>query len=238
MIIYAKLLVVSFSFIIISLLAVIPLLSTMYIEVQAKVATNYVSATITANPSASLTQQSPSSTGMNNNNSNNSTSQYVLRRGIISSEPGQPEQLKVQRTIILQHRQDGKDYTGTLTFTASKPVEVLFGHRLNIDNKTLSNIDMKKFGDLFLVNPMHPNAGYVLSAPSVIKPDYRGSAPPYYSASIPFVASSVVLRTLGGIPFIAIYEVSAHVGQPQLISNVTTAQNSNSSNNNNTKQTI
>src|SRR4029079_15805407 len=81
----------------------------------------------------------------NNNDTNNSTSQYVLRRGIISSEPGQPQQLKVQRTIILQHRQDGKDYTGTLTFTASNPVEVLFGHRLNIDNKTLSNIDRISF---------------------------------------------------------------------------------------------
>jgi hypothetical protein len=205
---------------IVLLLAVMPLLPTMYIEVQAKVATDNIRATST-NPSTSLILQS--SVGMNSN-----TSDYILHRGIISSERGQPEQLKVQRTVILQHRQDGKDYTGTLTFTASKPVEVLFGHRLYIDNKTLSNIDTKKFGDLFLVNPIHPNAGYVLSAPTIIKPDYKGSLPPYYSASIPFVASSVVLRTLGGIPFIAVYEVSAQVGQPQLINNITTALNSNS----------
>lgn len=204
---YAKSLAVYFSsIVIISLLIVMPLVATMHLDVQAQVTSN--------------------------NDTNNSTSQYVLHRGIISSEPGQPEQLKVQRTIILQHRQDGKDYTGTLTFTASKPVEVLFGHRLNIDNKTLSNIDLKKYGDLFLVNPIHPNAGYVLSGPSVIKPDYRSSAPPYYSASLPFVASSVVLRTLGGIPFIAIYEVSAHIGQPQIINNITTAQNSNNTNDN------
>jgi hypothetical protein len=188
--------------------------------VQAKVATDNIRA-ISTNPSTSLILQS--SVGMNSN-----TSDYILHQGIISSERGQPEQLKVQRTVILQHRQDGKDYTGTLTFTASKPVEVLFGHRLYIDNKTLSNIDTKKFGDLFLVNPIHPNAGYVLSAPTIIKPDYKGSLPPYYSASIPFVASSVVLRTLGGIPFIAVYEVSAQVGQPQLINNITTALNSNS----------
>jgi hypothetical protein len=231
MIICTKSSVISLSFIIISFLAVIPLLTTMYIEVQAKVATNNVSMTTGTNPSTSLIQQSQSSIGLNNS-SNNSAGEYILRRGIISSEPGQPEELKVQRTVILQHRQDGKDYTGTLTFTASKPVEVLFGHRLNnIDNKTLSNIDMKKFGDLFLVNPIHPNAGYVLSAPTVIKPDYKGSSPPYFSASIPFVASSVVLRTLGGIPFISVYEVSAHVGQPQLITNITTAQNSNITNN-------
>ena len=216
----------------ISLVAVIPLLTkTTYTEIEAKVATNNVSMAVSTDLSMSSIQQSQSSVGINNNKINNgSTGEYTLRRGIISSEPGQPEQLKVQRTIILQHRQDGKDYTGTLTFTASKPVEVLFGHRLNIDNKTLSNIDMKKFGSLFLVNPIHPNAGYVLSAPTVIKPDYRGSTPPYFSASLPFVASSVVLRTLGGMPFIAIYEVSAHIGEPQILNNVTTAQNSNGSN--------
>ncbi|HEY6885442.1 MAG TPA: hypothetical protein VI278_15520, partial [Nitrososphaeraceae archaeon] len=139
----------------------------MHLEVQAKVATNSVSATTKTDPSTSLIQRS---TMNNNNDTNNFKGEYILHRGIISSEPGQPEQLKVQRTIILQHRHDGKDYTGTLTFTASKPVEVLFGHRLNIDNNTLSNIDMKKLGSLFLVNPIHRNAGYVLSAPSVIKP--------------------------------------------------------------------
>jgi hypothetical protein len=226
--------VISFKFIImISLVAVIPLLTkTTYTEIEAKVATNNVSMAVSTDPSMSSIQRSQSSVGINNNNNinNGSTGEYTLRRGIISSEPGQPEQLKVQRTIILEHRLDGKDYTGTLTFTASKPVEVLFGHRLNIDNKTLSNIDMKKFGSLFLVNPIHPNAGYVLSAPTVIKPDYRGSTPPYFSASLPFVASSVVLRTLGAMPFIAIYEVSARIGQPQIINNVTTAQNSNGSN--------
>jgi hypothetical protein len=63
---------------------------------------------------------------------------------------------------------------------------------------------MKKFGDLFLVNPIHPNARYVLSAPTVIKPDYKGSSPPYYSASTPSVARSVVLRALGGVTFIAV----------------------------------
>jgi hypothetical protein len=162
--------------------------------------------------------------------SSNNTSENILRRGIISSEPGQPEQLKIQRTIILQHRADGKDYTGIVTFTASKPVEVILGHRLNIDNKTLSNIDTKRFGNLFLVNPIHPNAGYVLSAPTIITPNYSRSLPPYYSASIPFVASSVVLRTLGGVPFIAVYEVNAHLGQPQVINNLTTAEISSTAN--------
>ena len=40
----------------------------------------------------------------NSNHNNNNTNANILLRGIFSSEPGQPEQLKVQRTIILPHR--------------------------------------------------------------------------------------------------------------------------------------
>ncbi|HET7242172.1 MAG TPA: hypothetical protein VFI64_02410, partial [Nitrososphaeraceae archaeon] len=57
----------------------------------------------------------------------------ILHRGIITSEHGQPENLDVQRTVILPNRNDGKDYSGILSFTASKPVEVLLGHRMPID---------------------------------------------------------------------------------------------------------
>lgn len=235
-----KLLVITVSVILtllVSTTATSPLLPTttttsssttiMHAMAQTKTTSNSINGTPN-NPSPTpLIQQRQSSAAkssvpIENNN--------LLLRGIISSEPGQPEQLKVQRTIILPHRQDGKDYTGLLTFTATKPVEVLFGHRLFIDNKTLSSLDAKKFGNLFLVTPIHPNVGYVLSAPTVIKPDYNGSAPPYYAASLPFVASSVVLRTLGGIPFITVYEVNAHIGQPQEINNVTTAVSSNTIN--------
>jgi len=205
-------------------LSMMPLLPNMHLNAQAKVETPGSSTTAPLKSSVALIQQSATGNYPNDDNNNTNSKENILHRGIVSSEPGQPEQLKVQRTIILQHRQDGRDYTGILTFSASKPVEVLFGHRLNIDKK-LTDIDKKKFGDLFLVNPIHPNTGYILSAPTVIKPDYKGSAPPYFSASIPFVASSVVLRTLGGVPFIAAYEVSAHIGQPKLINNLTSAEN-------------
>ena len=233
MLINEKSLVIVFISLSLALLLLLQFLQTMYPEGQVRAEPNNITNSST-NSSAQLIQQSEIDKDQYYSvNNNTSAKQYILHRGIISSEPGQPKELKVQRTIILQHRQDGRDYTGILTFTASKPVEVVFGHRINIDNttdKTLSNIDKSKFGDLFLVNPIHPNAGYVLSAPTVIKPEYNGSSPPYYSASIPFVASSVVLRTLGGVPFITVYEVIAHIGQPEQINNLSTAKNSNSSN--------
>jgi hypothetical protein len=199
---------------IVAILATTSVLSVSTTKAQTRIASSVDS-------SKPLLQQSDiGNSSLNNSNTNGN----ILLRGIISSEPGQPEQLKVQRTIILPHRQDGNDYTGILTYTASRPVEVLLGHRLGVDNKTLLSIDTKKFGNLFLVNPVHPNAGYVLSAPTVIRPDYADFSAPYYSASIPFVASSVVLRTLGGVSFVAVYEVDAHLGHPLVINNLATAE--------------
>jgi hypothetical protein len=50
----------------------------------------------------------------------------------------------------------------------------------------------------------------ILSTPSVIVPDYS-TAPPYFSASVPFLGDSVWLRTINGEPVIAVYEVFAKI---------------------------
>jgi hypothetical protein len=60
------------------------------------------------------------------------------------------------------------------------------------------------------------------TAPSRIIPDYSGSASPYFSASIPFVAEAVVLRT-NGVPFIAAYEVYADIIHPKIIEHLENA---------------
>ena len=73
-----------------------------------------------------------------------------MHRGIIASE--EPTHLslstgeKPHAAGILPLRKDGATYTGVLTFTATKPVEIGFGHRLHIDNSTLSQIDTDKLG--------------------------------------------------------------------------------------------
>jgi hypothetical protein len=80
---------------------------------------------------------------------------------------------------------------------------------------------MQKRGKLF-VRHLTAFPGNI-SAPSRIIPDYRGSTSPYFSASLPFVASSVVLRTNNGEPFIAAYEVAADVVQPKIIKHLENA---------------
>ena len=113
----------------------------------------------------------------------------------------------------MPHRPDEAAYTGILTFTATEPVEVGIGHRLHIDNSTLSQIDENRFGDLFSrhhVKTQEHVTPAIISAPTVIVPNY-GSSPPYFSGSIPFIGDSVWVRTPHGEPFIVVYEVVAEI---------------------------
>jgi hypothetical protein len=142
---------------------------------------------------------------------------------------------------ILPHRPDEAAYAGTLTFTATKPVEVGFSHRLHLDNSTLLQLGEDTLNDLLvgrhIKSPTHATPG-IVSVPSIIVPDY-GSSPLYFSASILFVASSVWLRTPNGEPFIAVYEAVAQVIQPKAFvadvdsftgNNVTTSTNATATN--------
>jgi len=154
-----------------------------------------------------------------------SNEKTVVHQGIIASGPNpqikpEPNEGR-QSVVILPYRSDGSIYRGVLTYTATKPVEVTLSHRIPIDNTTLSQLDVQKHGKLF-VRHLTAFPGNI-SAPSRIIPDYRGaSTSPYFSASIPFVASSVVLRT-NGEPFIVAYEISADIVQPQIIKHLENA---------------
>jgi hypothetical protein len=155
----------------------------------------------------------------------NSTETSIVHQGIIASD--KPTQIKtspnetIQVVTILPFRSNGSIYKGDLTFTATKPVEVTFGHIIPVDNTTLSQLDTQKYGTLF-VRHLDGNVEGNISSPSKIIPNYSGSSSPYFSASIPFVASQVVLRSNVG-PFIAAYEVSADIVQPKIIKHLENA---------------
>src|SRR5919197_574398 len=177
--------------------------------------TNFVSNNIIHNHQAFATH-------MDTATSNEKT---IVHQGIIASSPNpqikpRPDET-TQAVVILPYRADGSIYKGVLTFTATKPVEVTFSHRIPIDNTTLSQLDIQKRGKVF-VRHLTAFPGNI-TAPSRIIPDYRGSSSPYFSASLPFVASSVILRTNNGEPFIAAYEVSADIVQPKIIKHVENA---------------
>ena len=166
-----------------------------------------------------------------------SNEKTVVHQGIIASGPNpqikpEPNEGR-QSVVILPYRSDGSIYRGVLTYTATKPVEVTLSHRIPIDNTTLSQLNVQKYGKLF-VRHLTAFPGNI-SAPSRIIPDYRGgSTSPYFAASIPFVASSVVLRT-NGEPFIATYEVSADIVQPKIIKHLENATLTSATTNNGNK---
>lgn len=196
----------------------------------------------------------------NNNNNNINTSsdttspkdivnmatsgQKVVLRGIESSKLFNNATIntgeKPQGVSILTNLPDGTIYSGTISFTATKPVEVGISYRLPVDNSTYSNIDTKTLGDLYLAYIHAGGNGEagtpgVLSTASVIVPDY-GTHPPYFSASIPFVGDTLWLRTLNGEPFVVAYAVSADVVKPLNVVNLDSAINANKGNVTNSSQ--
>jgi hypothetical protein len=165
-----------------------------------------------------------------------SNEKTIVHQGIIASSPSpqvkaMPNE-QLQTVVILPFRIDGSTYKGVLTFTATKPVEVTLSHRIPIDNATLSQLNVQQHGKLF-VRHLTAFPGNI-TAPSRIIPDYRGgSTSPYFSASLPFVASSVALRT-NGEPFIVAYEVSADIVQPKIIKHLENATLTNGTTNTST----
>ena len=125
-----------------------------------------------------------------------SNEKTVVHQAIIASSPS-PQIVRanehLQTVVVLPYRSDGSIYKGILSFTASKPVEVTFNHRIPLDNATLSQLDMEKFGNMF-IRHLTAFPGNI-SAIGRIIPDYSGSTSPYFSASMPFISSSVVLGT-------------------------------------------
>jgi hypothetical protein len=108
-------------------------------------------------------------------------------------------------------------YTGILTYTSSKPVQIVVLHKYSIEQ---SKIDINKFGS-GLVTPINNNT-YDLT---VIQPPYNSSVPTY-SDSIPFTGDGIVLHSFGD-PFVATYRVSVDVDEANTMNNIETSNNHN-----------
>jgi hypothetical protein len=171
------------------------------------------------------------STAQNNTNqSNHSISSHptdkpdntFYRQGLVSSTKSGPNET-AQVALILPHRPDGMIYSGVLTYSASSPVEIGLLSRISVDNATLSQI-INQFGNsspnwIDSASSIHNLTQAVPQIIAGIQPDY-GSSTPYYSASIPFVASGVGLWSPVDKPFLVSYQLSAKLIQPEIVNNV------------------
>ena len=114
-----------------------------------------------------------------------------------------------QLALILPPREDGAIYQGTLTYTASKPTEIVI---------------LQNFANQTAVDPFY---GGVATAPlgegtvaiSLLTPQYGDS--PIASASVPFAGNALALHTIDGEPFAATYTVSGYSAEAQTYNAIT-----------------
>jgi hypothetical protein len=123
-----------------------------------------------------------------------------------------------QAAVILPPRNDSALYAGTLTFTASKPVQVAVINKYDIDNAS-SPQSAERFGNLMTAQAPWNTSATV--TPLMMNMDYLGS--PTMSKMIPIVGNLVALHTMDGEPFIANYAVVADVLQPKIVNNLASA---------------
>ena len=130
----------------------------------------------------------------------------VFKQGTLTSSTDPlPGHSHHQLAMILPPRNDGTVYSGVLTFTATKKVEVVVLHAMT-NNTAIPS----KFGSP--LEALVPPDNKTRVAITLITPDYGIS--PIASASIPFTGNALALHTLSGEPFAATYSVSYTVGKP------------------------
>ncbi len=112
-----------------------------------------------------------------------------------------------QIAIILPPRDDSAIYEGTLTFTSSKPTEVVI----------LQNFANETNVDAFYGGVATAPLGEGTVAISLLTPQFG----PIASASIPFAGNALALHNIEGEPFAATYTVSGSVDEAQTFNSIT-----------------
>jgi hypothetical protein len=131
--------------------------------------------------------------------------QNFVRQGTVASSPGQVAGTE-NLAFILPPRNDGGVYSGVLTYTASKPVEVAVIH--NYDPQNSTSIP-EEYGTEF-TSPLPGGTGNI--AITLFQPQYLGDVS---AASVPFTGNALALHTADDGPFTATYTVNAFATQSQ-----------------------
>jgi len=125
---------------------------------------------------------------------------FTAQKTAISTVDTLPGHQMHQAVVVLPQRIDGKIWVGTLTWSASKPVEV----------RLLQNYDANVKPDEAHGKPVTAPFAQGESAISLLlQTNGAGTVPSYNAGSMNFAASQVAFHTLGGVPFSVTYTVDA-----------------------------
>jgi hypothetical protein len=111
---------------------------------------------------------------------------------------------RTQLALILPPRTDGKLWVGTVTWTSSKPVELVVLH--GYTNVTADSAH----GVPLIAKPPTGAVAITLIGPSQFMP----SSDPVPSGTAPFAGSAVAFHTLSGAKFTVTYTVDAIANTP------------------------
>jgi hypothetical protein len=130
---------------------------------------------------------------------------FTAQKTAMSTVDSLPGHQGHQAVVVLPERTDGKIWVGTMSWSASKPVEV----------RLLQNYDTSVTPDVAHGKPVTAPFGKGESTISLIlASNGAATVPSYYSGSLAFVASQVAFHTLGGIPFTVTYTIDAVAKSP------------------------
>jgi len=133
--------------------------------------------------------------------------QNFVRQGTVASgQDPLPGHESHELAFVLPPRSDGGVYSGVLTYTASKPVEVVVLHKYDPQNSTAIP---EEYGTE-LTSPLPGGGGNI--AITLFQPPYDAGI---NAASVPFTGNGLALHTLEDDPFTATYTVNAFATQPE-----------------------
>jgi hypothetical protein len=128
---------------------------------------------------------------------------FTAQKTAVSVQDELPGHEKHQAVVVLPERDDGKIWVGTVSWTASKPVEV----------RLLHTYDSSVSPDVEHGEPVTAPFGNGSAAISLILANGpAATVPSYYSGSLDFAATQVAFHTLGGavpFPFTVTYTIDA-----------------------------
>ena len=139
---------------------------------------------------ASSSMQSPSASAAN------MTGPITIQKTGVSDTDPLPGHSAHQLVMAIPPRSDGKVWVGTVTWTASKPVEVVVAHGYN------SSVT----ADAAHGQPLTAPFGKGSVAISLVK---TPSGTPVASGSMPFVGNAIAFHTLNGDKFVVTYSADA-----------------------------
>ena len=137
--------------------------------------------------------------------------QQIIQQGYATSSPDPlPGHEAHQSVTILRLRDDNAVYSGRITFTTTKPVEVQILHRdtTRTGTEQIPNIP-ERFGKLAILDL--PGGNGQVSITNVVPKFTEGAAGSTFAASVPFSGNAVALHNLDGEPFATTYTATTDV---------------------------